>query len=202
MDRDNEEMNGIAYRDILLSMINGLVIMIAVIVLLVSVKKELAKADVKAPGNLIATINWPAGDTDVDLWVMGPGEPMPVGFSNMNGRVWNLLRDDLGNTADATNLNYEFATTHGIVPGTYWINAHCYRCPKLPVRVNAEISLNKGGGDPSSKSGTKTILTTSINLVRDLQEVTIVSFKMDAQGNIDPASMNNVYKPLRYALGK
>jgi hypothetical protein len=193
----NEEINGIAYRDILLNCILGLVMMIGILILLISVKEKMAASgDVKAPGNLMVTVSWPEGDQDVDLWVYGPGEPVPVGYSNKSGVVWSLLRDDLGNYPDATPFNFENAYTRGIVAGTYWFNVHCFRCTELPIKVNVEIALNQGINGPS-KSGTRIILATEVELTRNKQELTIVSFKMDGKGNIDRSSMNNVFKPLR-----
>src|SRR3546814_21118968 len=94
-----------------------------------------------APGNLIVHVSWPEGDADVDLWLDGPAEPVPVGYSNKGGVLWNLLRDDLGTKPDATPLNYENAFTRGVVPGEYTINVHCFRCPTTPVQVDVEISL-------------------------------------------------------------
>lgn len=197
--RSAEDVNSVAYRDVLMNTILGLVMMVAVIFLLMKVEDSKAKAAAEPPGNLIVSITWPEGDTDVDLWIDGPAEPVPVGYSNMGGLVWNLLRDDLGNGPDATTLNYENAYTRGVVPGAYTINAHCYRCPVLPVPVDVEISLNADAGKKGAKRASKVILTSRVVLNKLGQERTAINFKMDADGNIDPASMNSVFRPLRSA---
>jgi hypothetical protein len=154
------------------------------------------QASAEPPGNLTVYAAWPAGDTDVDLWVVGPAEPVPVGYSNKSGVIWNLLRDDLGLMPDATALNFENAYTRGVVAGEYTLNLHCFRCPQLPVPVDVIVSINDG---KDGKSSSRTILTSKVELTRQGQEKTVVTFKMDKDGNVDKASMNNVFRPLRSA---
>ncbi len=67
----------------------------------------------------------------------------------------------------------------------------------MPVQI--EVSLNKDAGKMGAKSGTKVILTTTVQLNKQGQERTAVAFKMSADGEIDPKSMNSVFKPLRSA---
>jgi len=193
------EVNAVAYRDVLMNTVLGLVMMIAVIFLMIKVETAKATAQAEPPGNLMVNITWPEGDTDVDLWVTGPGEPVPVGYSNKGGVLWNLLRDDLGNWPDATKFNYESAYTHGIVPGTYWINVMCFTCKVFPVPVDVEITLNTGKGEKDNKTQTRVLLTTQVVLTKPGQERTAVSFKMDSAGNVDDASLNSIYRPLRSA---
>ena len=70
---------------------------------------------------------WPDGvDADVDLWVQAPGD-VPVGYSNKGGAIFNLLRDDLGQRADATGMNYEVSYARGMPAGEYTANLHLYR---------------------------------------------------------------------------
>lgn len=190
-------MNHVLFRDTLLNMLLMLVVIVALI--LPHLNPPASSKQAEPPGNLIVHITWPEGNTDVDIWLMGPGEPVPVGYSNKGGRLWNLLRDDLGNATDATDLNYENAFTRGVIPGRYTINAHCYRCAALPVKVDLEISLNKDAGKAGAKAASRVILTTSLDLTQNGQERTAIDFVMDADGNIDPASMNSVFKPLRSA---
>lgn len=192
---NSENANNILYIDALFCMLFGMLFM--VVCLMASVQKKAEEAaSAEPPGQMAATITWPEGDTDVDLWLLGPGEPAPIGYSNKAGNVWNLLRDDLGNGADAMKLNFENAYTRGIVPGQYVINVHCYRCNKLPVAVQVEIAINTGmltGG----KSGSKVLATTTVNLKEDGKEATAIRFTLDAKGNIVPGSSNAVFKALR-----
>ncbi len=151
------------------------------------------------PGNVSVVATWPPGDIDVDLWVYGPGEMRPVGYSNANGMVWNLLRDDLGANPDATPLNMENAFARGIVPGRYTINLHCYRCPQVPVPVDIEVRASTDGS-AGGKSGTSKILvTTKVVLTKQGQEKTAIDFKMDGAGVIAADSMNSILQSLRSA---
>lgn len=149
------------------------------------------------PGNITITATWPEGDTDVDLWIFGPAEMAPIGYSNANGLVWNLLRDDLGTKPDATAINMENAFARGIIAGQYTVNLHCYRCPQLPVPVDIEIRANKDGGAGGKGGASKILVTTKVILNQLGQEKTAIDFKMDDNAVIDDASMNNVFQPLR-----
>jgi hypothetical protein len=150
------------------------------------------------PGNVIVAIEWPPGNTDVDLWVTGPGEIVPVGYSNKSGLLWNLLRDDLGTSPDATPSNYENAYTRGVLPGEYIVNVHCYRCPILPVPVDVEISIQKEGAN-GAKEPMKIIATTKVTLHEDHEELTAIRFELTKGGELVPGSMNHVYRELRAA---
>ena len=150
--------------------------------------------DSPAPGNVIVAITWPQGDTDIDLWVMGPGEMVPVGYSNKGGLLFNLLRDDLGNVPDATAFNYENAYSRGVVAGEYVVNIHCYRCSILPVPVDVEVSV-----DPSPEASRVLIATTRIDLRANGAEKTALRFKLDRHGQLVPDSLNSVFRPLREA---
>lgn len=191
-----EETNGIAFRDILMNTLLGVFAIMVAYMMMIQFEEQVDAA-AEPPGNLTVSAHWPEGDADVDLWVWGPAEPAPVGYSNKGGVLWNLLRDDLGLAPDATSINYENAYTRGVVPGEYTVNLHCYRCPELPVMVDVLISLNdiKGNG----KSSSKTLMTSKVELSRQGQEKTVVTFKMDDKGVIDKATMSNVYVPLRSA---
>lgn len=133
---------GTVFRDFTLLMVLGFVAM--VIWLLPHVSPPAENASAVPPGNVVIAITWPPGDTDIDLWVTGPGEIVPVGYSNKGGLLFNLLRDDLGDRPDATPLNYENTYSRGIIAGEYIVNVHCYRCPVVPQKVDVEISINRG----------------------------------------------------------
>ncbi len=145
------------------------------------------------PGNLIVHIVWPPGDTDVDLWLSAPGDGVPVGYSNKNGRVWNLLRDDTGTAGDASGLNFENAYTRGIPPGEYIFNLSCYRCAVTPVPVVIEIKVKSPDGDKNAKP----LLTVNAELSFHGEEITAVRFKLDREHNIVFGSLNHFFEPLR-----
>jgi hypothetical protein len=186
---------GTVFRDFTLLMVLGFVAM--VIWLLPHVNPPAHNANVAPPGNVVVAITWPAGNTDIDLWVTGPGELVPVGYSNKGGVLFNLLRDDLGDRPDATPLNYENAYSRGIVAGEYIVNVHCYRCSVVPQKVDVEISINSG----DNRKGATPVATTAVELRVNGEEKTALRFRLDADGRVVPNSMNAVLRPLRAAKG-
>lgn len=193
-------MLSILSRDVYLTLALFMAVLVIIMINFINPISDDKQAE--PPGNLIVHITWPEGNTDVDMWLSGPAEPFPVGYSNKGGVLWNLLRDDLGDYPDATPLNYENAFTRGVVPGEYTINVHCYRCPQLPIEVGVEISLNNDAGKKGKKTSSKIIVTTSIMLRKNKQERTAINFKLNEDGTVNPDSMNNVYKPLLYGKKK
>jgi hypothetical protein len=189
-------MHRVVFRDLLFLMLLGFLAM--VVWMLPHLNPPAKDAAAEPPGNLIVAITWPEGNTDVDLWVMGPQEIRPVGYSNKGGILFNLLRDDLGTMPDATPLNYENAYTRGIVEGEYVVNVHCYRCPVVPVPVDVEISVNSG--EPGKES-LRAIAAASVTLDRNGVERTALRFKLTSDGLLVAGSMNNVFRPLRAASG-
>lgn len=185
------------FRDILTNSLMFFMVCLIIIIQFMNPPTNDKQAD--PPGNLIVHVSWPEGDTDVDVWLHSDLEPVPVGYSNKGGVLWNLLRDDLGNSPDATPLNYENAFTRGVVQGEYTINVHCYRCPVLPVPVDVEISINNMDDVKGTKSSSRILLTTQTILKMAGEEKTVINFKMDANGVVDQESMNSIHKPLRNA---
>lgn len=98
--------------------------------------------DIAQPGNIVVSIAWAPGPDDVDLWLSSPHDTA-VGYSNKSGKVWSLLRDDLGLTSDETPLNYESAFSRGIPDGEYAVNVRCFTCGG-PQAVNVEVRLATG----------------------------------------------------------
>ena len=139
-------------------------------------------------------INWPSEiDADVDLWVEAPGD-RPVGYSNKGGRVFNLLRDDLGQFRDLTDVNYEVAYSRGVVEGEYTINLHLYRNKSaiLPVPVTMVASVKRTNG-----ANLKRLTSAKIELGYTGEEVTAIRFALNKAGEIVPGSMHKLFKPLR-----
>ena len=146
------------------------------------------------PGNLIVEIRWPDElDADVDLWVQALDD-RPVGYSNKGGAVFNLLRDDLGLNGDFSNLNYEVTYSRGVPSGTYVVNLHLYRnkTGAYPIPVSVVVSLKRTPDDSSRE-----LLTKSIDLNFEGQEVTAFRFEMDEESNVVPGSVHDLPKALR-----
>lgn len=174
-------MIAILTRDLLMNFLMGLTAL--VVLVLTAINPAVEAEQVDQPGALVAIANWPAGSHDVDLWVSSPGD-QGVGYKRKSGRVWSLLRDDLGTANDQTPINAEFATTRGLPDGEYAVNVHCYSCSSAtPVFV--EVRLADGG----------LVFRGSVDLVPK-QERTAVRFRV-AGGAVVLGSASSVFKKIR-----
>jgi hypothetical protein len=143
---------------------------------------------------VIVEARWPDElDTDVDLWVQAPGD-VPVGYSNKGGKIFNLLRDDLGKRADATGMNYEVSYSRGIPAGEYTVNVHLYRntAGVLLIPVTIVTSIKK-----SAKESARQVLASKIELVREGEELTVFRFRLSADGDLVPGSVHSLQRNLR-----
>ena len=199
-DGFEEDDAGIVFRDLLTLMLCGFVACVILILPHVNPAKAARQAQgMEPPGNVVVEVRWPDQlDADVDLWVEGPGD-VPVGYSNKGGKLFNLLRDDLGLRADATNLNYEVAYSRGVVAGEYTVNLHLYRNPSrhYPVPVGVTASVKR-----STAESARQLVATDVALAREGQEVTAVRFRLDADGTLVRGSEHSLFKPLRSANPK
>lgn len=145
------------------------------------------------PGSVLVNIFWQDGlDTDVDLWVKGPKDKRGIGYSNKSGVNFNLLRDDLGNISDVTDLNFENAYTRGISPGEYIINVHMFanRTSVWPIKVKILVTLKS-----PTTGKIKDIGSVEIELRKNGEEITAIRFTLDEEGNV--SNVNNIMKKLR-----
>lgn len=177
-----------AYIDTLLVMVVTLSIVIATMHM--EQKKENEESR-KQIAMIEATIVWPQGDIDVDLWLNGPGQDRATGYSNKSGITWDLLRDDLGDIGDELPMNYENGFVRNFKPGEYTINVHYYRdrAAHGPVTVNIELVIELG---KRRKVINKTIVLSELD-----EEQTAINLKIDKDGNV--TDINSVYVPLRTA---
>ena len=170
-------------QDVLLAMLLGTVAVVMFILPSVNPKADADPAEL--PGNLVASIAWPAGAIDIDLWVSH--EDDAVGYSRKSGRVWSLLRDDLGEANDPTPLNYESAFTRGLPDGEYAVNVRCYGCAgRVRVPVATEVRLAEGG----------LIWRGVVDLVADKQERTAIRFRI-RDGAVVVGSESSVFKQMK-----
>ncbi|HEX7006954.1 MAG TPA: hypothetical protein VF274_07445 [Alphaproteobacteria bacterium] len=193
LDDFEEDGTGTVFRDVITLALLGFVA--TVILLLPHVRPEAKTSEaVDMPGNVMVEVRWPDQvDADVDLWVQAPTD-VPVGYSNKGGRVFNLLRDDLGTKGDATGLNYEVSYSRGVIAGEYTVNVHLYRnnTRLTAIPVTAVISV-KG---PTAHTA-KQILTSSVDLRHIGQELTVFRFRLTENGELEPGSVHALPKPLR-----
>ena len=213
----------ILFRDALTLMLLAMVVVLVLVMLHINPPTD-GENDIVAPGDVVIQINWPDGmSDDIDLWVQAPGD-VPVGYSNKGGKVANLLRDDLGSTADMTDLNEEFAFTRGLAAGEYTVNIHHYGgvSKDVPVRctvTTSRIKLPAGGPSlpltafntapaitgalhqfgperESEQIVTKTVILDTLG-----RELTCARFTLDADGALVPGSINQIFRPIRAARG-
>jgi hypothetical protein len=189
-----DDETGTVFRDVILLALCGFVAIVVMILPHLNPPNAKTADAMDPPGNVIIEARWPdAWDTDVDLWVLAPGD-VPVGYSNKGGAIFNLLRDDLGKRGDATEMNYEVSYSRGIPPGEFVVNVHLYRNPArtLPIPVTLVVSVKK----TAQESG-KQILATKVELAREGQELTALRFKLDEAGDLVAGSVHTLQRPLR-----
>jgi len=188
-----DDSSSTLFRDVIMLALAGFVTL--VMLLIPHINPEAVAEDVaKAPGNMTVELRWPDDiNADVDLWVEAPGD-IPVGYSNKGGQVFNLLRDDLGDTADLTGLNYEFSYSRGVPEGEYAVNVHLFRNPTgvYPIPATIVVSLKK----PGQKSA-KQILISKQDLTHQGEESTIFRFNLDDKAQLVTGSVHNIPKKLR-----
>jgi hypothetical protein len=191
LDELDDDAWGTVFRDVILLTLIGFVAMVVILLPhVVPAKKQ--TEDQKAPGNVIVEMHWPSDmPVDVDLWVQAPNES-PVGFWNMGGPTFNLLRDDLGSEADASNENFEITYSRGIPAGEYIVNVHMYGIvpPDRPVPVTVVVSVRKLYDEA------RQILKTVVELTRRNQEETAYRFRLTAEGDLVDGSVSTLRRPL------
>jgi hypothetical protein len=193
-DVDDGEDGDIVFRDLIMLTLSGFVTV--AVLLLPHIGESRARAATETaqpPGNVMIEARWPDGiDADVDLWVQAPGD-LPVGYSNKGAAIFNLLRDDLGERADATGINYEVSYARGMPAGEYTANLQLYRnqsAGRVPVTVVASVKA-------ADHDQTRQILAANVQLAREGQELTVFRFRLDAAGGLVPGSVTSLQKPLR-----
>lgn len=183
--------------DTALLMLGGFVLMATLMMTVMNPPTTSSQAEgAPAPGNVIVEAQWADKvDADVDLWVQAPGDE-PVGYSNKSGHIFNLLRDDLGKAHDITDYNYEVAYSRGTPRGEYIVNLHMYRGRQVswPVVVKVVASTKD-----DLTGAAKQLVTTTVQLRKQGQELTALRFLLDSHGRLVAGSVNSLFKPLRAA---
>ena len=186
--------------DTALLMLGGFVLMTVLMMTVMNPPAKASETDgVTAPGNVTVEMQWPDKlDADVDLWVQAPGD-VPVGYSNKSGKVFDLLRDDLGMAQDMTDSNHEVAYSRGAPAGEYVVNVHMYRGVNVtyPIPVKVTVMVKRDRTQSSAP-----LATTTVQLLRPNQELTALRFKLDSTGKLVPGSINSIFKPLRAAASQ
>ena len=193
-DRLDGDDSGTVFRDTIMLALAGFVALVILMLPYLNPKQTKSAENVEPPGNVIIEARWPDDlDSDVDLWVQAPGD-IPVGYSNKGGAVFNLLRDDLGRRADATEMNYEVSYSRGIPPGEYMVNLHLYRntAQVVPIPVTIVASVKK-----TMQESARQLLATRIDLKREAQELTVFRFQLNDKGDLVPGTVTSLQRPIR-----
>ncbi len=193
IDLFDDESGATVFRDVIMLALAGFVMI--VMLLLPHINPRAAEEqEARSPGNVIVELRWPDHiDADVDLWVEGPNDS-PVGYSNKDGRVFNLLRDDLGRDSDLTDLNYEFSYSRGVPAGEYTVNVHLYRNSGHYYPIPVTVAVSVKGNDASSS---QRLLNTKLDLLREGQETTVFRFQLNENGDLIAGSVHDLPRALR-----
>ncbi len=195
IDLFDDESGATLFRDVIMLALAGFVTLVLLLLPHLN-PRATAHDSIRSPGNVIVELRWPDElDADVDLWVQAPGD-VPVGYSNKGGAIFNLLRDDLGYTADVTKLNYEFSYSRGVPAGEYTVNVHLYRnqTQVSPIPVTVVVSVKKSMNDAARQ-----ILSTEVDIAREGEELTAFRFRLDEKGGLVAGSVHNLSRALRSA---
>lgn len=132
LDYDTESTSTV-FRDIIFLALSGFVAIVLLILPHINPPAKMDDEEVPLPGNMMVEVFWnDKYDLDIDLWVQAP-EDKAVGYSSKAGKMFNLLRDDLGYYNDISDQNYEIAVTRGLKAGEYTINVMFYANKHLSV---------------------------------------------------------------------
>lgn len=195
----NEADENTIFRDVVLLALITFAAMLIIVIPFLADPTEKEDLEVVAPGNLIAEIIW--NDElrdDIDLWILGPGEPGPIGYSNKSGLIWNLLRDDLGVVSDLSGMNYENAYSRGLESGWYRFNVHWYNSDSgiSEIMVKMIISIRKNPED-----STRQLVARDVILTLSDRETTVFYFYLDENFNIEKDTISFDFECLKCGGG-
>ena len=196
-----ERTNNTLFRDVLMGALGAIMLALVILMFHINPPKSEEADNQRARGNVRVEVQWPNEmNVDVDTWVQAPGD-VPVGYSNLNGRVFNLVRDDLGTHADLTGMNYEVAFSRGIPAGEWTINIHWYSNSHGAIEVPVKVLITmKKVDDGSSKEAPISIMSKSVRLVSVGQELTVIRFMVDENQDVDKTSFTTELNRIRSAM--
>ena len=179
------------FRDMTMLALSGFIIIVLLLLPWLNIKAQ-DEATKEPAGSVIVEAFWPdERDVDVDLWVKSPNDAA-VGYSNMNGYYFNLLRDDRGNLFDRTPINYEISYTRGIVAGDYQANIHLYQTDGgPPIEVKIIVSVV----EPEQRARTP-IIKKDVILKKFGQEITVARWTLASDGKLAPNSVHSLKRSL------
>jgi hypothetical protein len=174
----------IVFRDVLANLLLGFVVM--ALQMLPWVHEPTQSAGNAPQGSVLIEACWPDGvDADIDTWVVAPGD-VPVGFKRRDGKVFSLLRDDIGKKA-GEDRNCELAIGRALPAGEYVVNLHLYssRAQKFQITVAVTVILRSHGA-------TQVLRKADVVLRSVGDEVTVVRWRIDARGSVVAGSVGTI----------
>ena len=179
------------FRDMTMLALSGFIIIVLLLLPWLNIEAQ-DEATKEPTGSVIVEVLWPDDrNVDVDLWVKSPDDAA-VGYSNMAGYYFNLLRDDRGNQFDTTPINYEISYTRGIAAGEYQANLHLYATDNQgPVNAQAVVSVV----EPDQKARTA-IIKKNVVLKKFNQEITVARWTLNNKGKLKQNSVHSLKKSL------
>lgn len=189
MGRSGKYKSSLGFTDILFNLLLGYVFLFVLAFLLINPITK--KQDAPKKAEFLIVIEWNEEyNDDVDLWVKDPAGNT-VAFVDKQGGTMHLEKDDLGHvndkvydaeTGEVTTImiNREVVTVRGITPGRYQIAAHIYNRGHKHSESPGTIRVTVMDLNPSYKE----VYTGEINYHQQGQQLPLVNFHLDSDGNI------------------
>ena len=190
-DEDDIGNADTVFRDMTMLALSGFVIIVLLLLPWLNIIAQ-DEATKEPSGSVIVEVLWPDDrNVDVDLWVKSPDDAA-VGYSNMAGYYFNLLRDDRGNTFDTTPINYEISYTRGIAAGEYQANLHLYATDNGPP-INAKVIVSVVEPDQRARTS---IIKKDVVLKKYNEELTVARWTLTNKGKLKPNSVHSLKRSL------
>ena len=189
-DDENElDTADTVFRDMTMLALSGFVIIVLLLLPWLNIVAQ-DEATKEPSGSVIVEVLWPDDrNVDVDLWVKSPDDAA-VGFSNMAGYYFNLLRDDRGTQFDTTPINYEISYSRGIAAGEYQANLHLYATDGGPP-INAKVIISVVEPDQRARTA---IIKKDVTLKKFNEEITVARWTLSNKGKLKPNSVTHSKK--------
>lgn len=208
--------SSVGFTDMLFNLLVGFVFLFVIAFILIN--PPVKKSDAPKKAEYLIIIEWDHHlRDDVDLWVRDPLNST-VSYTNREGGLLNLEKDDLGSAndkwrqADGTivdiPLNREVITMRGIIPGRYQVAAHIYNRGVLRSEMQPDGRLKV-----INETDTGTITATLVRInpygeaykvqrtyVNKGQVFTLFNFTLDDEGNI--TEIDETKNSIVYRMGR
>lgn len=174
---------------ILLALVLIRFVMIVITLTLMVPKQETQQSETQDKGKIRIEVSWESfKDVDIDLWVKAPGD-RPVGWPAPHSKVFDLVRDDVGNLSNPTGAHYEVVYARDNPSGEYIVNLHLFNnremnYNEIPAYVSVYYSTD---GKYFDKVLYKKVILHDIN-----EELTIFRFTIDSNKHIVRNTVNDI----------